>query len=185
MIFRHRLLCILLIPFLAGCFSSASKERHLTVYLTGSPTGKIVNNDIFIKDGTLAILPFKAGEGVSSNPQLDRMAFMIAKGMMDYLNEEKSPFKILTTQDQGNPQMIIEGYIEDLKRPSKLSRLFLRRNKVLLSVSGQMALVGSKGRVLIFQETKSMPDPKKDGLDVAYQTGQDLGRFILDALRDG
>jgi hypothetical protein len=185
MVFRHQLVYILLIPFLAGCFSSVVKERPLTVSLSGSPTGKIVNRGLFIKDGTLAVLPFKAGEDAESDPQLDRMALTIAKGMIDYLNEQKAPFKVLTTQDQGNPQMIVEGYIEDLKRPGKLSRWVLRRNKTVLSVRGQMALVGSKDRVLMFQETKSMPDPKKDGLDIAYQTGQDLGRFILDALSDG
>lgn len=182
---RHRLTSILIVPFLAGCFSVVAKERPLTVSLTGTPTGKIVNKNIFIKDGTLAVLPFKAGEDAASDPQLDRMALMIAKGMIDYLNEQKAPFKVLTTQDQGNPQMVVEGYIEDLKRPGKFSRWVLRRNKTTLSVRGQMALVGNKDRVLIFQETKSMPDPKKDGLDIAYQTGQDLGRFILDALGDG
>ena len=185
MISRHQLASILIIPFLAGCFFSAAKERPSTVSLTESPTGKIVNRSIFIKDGTLAVLPFKAGEDATSDPQLDRMALTIAKGMIDYLNEQKVPFKVLTTQDQGNPQMVVEGYIEDLKRPGKLSRWVLRRNKTILSVRGQMSLVGSKDRVLMFQEKKSMPDPKKDGLDIAYQTGQDLGRFIVDALSDG
>ena len=74
MISRHQLASILIIPFLAGCFFSAAKERPSTVFLTGSPTGKIVNRSIFIKDETLAVLPFKAGEDATSDPQLDRMA---------------------------------------------------------------------------------------------------------------
>lgn len=185
MFLRHALISILVIPFLAGCFFSVGKEQPLTVSSTGSPTGRIVNKNIFIKDGTLAILPFKAGEDANADPQLDRMALMIAKGMIDYLNDEKVPFKVLTTQDQGDPQMIIEGYIKDFKRPGRLSRWFFRKNKTVLRVSGQMVLVGSKERVLLFQETKSIPGSKKDGLDISYQTGQDLGRFILDALNNG
>ena len=75
---------------------------------------KIVNREVFSKGGTLVVLPFKAGVGVSANQQMDRMSMMIAKGAIDYLVEQKTPFTILTTQDQGNPDLIIEGYIEDI-----------------------------------------------------------------------
>lgn len=109
---------------------------------------------------------------------------MIAKGAIDYLNEQRTPYRVLTTQDQGSPDMIIDGYIQDFKRPGKISRWIFRDKRTRLSVSGQLTLAKTKERVMVFQTAKTMVDPKKDGLDVAYQTGQDLGRFIVDALGD-
>lgn len=185
MMSRQILILLLITPVLTGCLFFGPKKQPAAVVLPGSPTGKIVNRDALIKDGTLAVLPFKAGQGAAADPQLDRISLMIAKGIIDFLNEEKVPFKILTTQDQGSPQMVIEGYIENLKRPGKISRWILRRSQTTLRVSGQMIVAGSKERVLIFQDTKSLKDPKRDGLDIAYQTGQDLGRFIADALNGG
>lgn len=109
------------------------------------------------------------------------MAMMIAKGAIDYLSEQKTPFTVLATQDQGSPDLVIEGYIKELDRPGKMGRLVLRQKEATLHVTGQMIVTGTKERVMVFQSTKTMPDPKRDGLDIAYQTGQDLGRFIAEA----
>ncbi len=183
LILRHIIL-IIFITSAFGCFSSAPKNETPPNLTLGIPTGKIIDRDTFAKGGTVAILPFKAGEQATANPQLDRIALMIAKGVIDYLNEQKTPYQILTTQDQGSPEMVIDGYIQDFKRPGKLSRWVFRDKQTRLSVSGQMTLAKTKERIMVFQTAKTMVDPKKDGLDVAYQTGQDLGRFIVDALGD-
>lgn len=182
---RRLIVFISIILCCSGCFSSVPKQTPPAADLSGSPTGKIINRDVFAKGGTLVVLPFKAGEDVVASPQLDRMAMMIAKGAIDYLNEQKTPFTVLTTQDQGSPELVVEGYIEDMDRPGKLGRLVLRHKKATLRVNGQIIVAATKERVMIFQSTKSMADPKRDGLDIAYQTGQDLGRFIVDALNEG
>lgn len=149
---------------------------------SGKPTGRLVDKKSFIPDGTLAVLPFKAGEGVAADPQLDRMSLMISKGIIDYLKEEKLPFEILLTQDQGDPQMLVEGYIESFKKSSRLGVLFFRPRKSQLNVSGQVIVVSNKERILVFKHVKSTTDPQKSGLDLAYHTGHDLGRFIADAI---
>lgn len=128
------------------------------------------------------ILPFKAGVNAIDSLQLDRVALMIVKGTVDYLADQKTPFTVLTTEDQGSPQLVIEGYVDEFSQSGKMSRMVMRKKSTTLSVNGQMVIAGTHDRVLVFQYTKSMPDPKKDGLDLAYQTGQDLGRFIVDAL---
>lgn len=180
---RHIIL-IIIITSTFGCFSSTPNNGPTSNYASGIPTGKIIDPDAFVKGGTVVILPFKAGEQATANPQLDRIALMIAKGAIDYLNEQKTSYQVLNTQDQGSPEMIIDGYIKDFKRPGKLSRWFFRDKKMRLSVSGQMTRANTKDRVMVFETTKLMVDHKKDGLDLAYQTGQDLGRFIVDALDD-
>lgn len=180
----RQILLIVLITSFFGCFSSTPKNEKPTNFTLGIPTGKIIDRATFAKGGSVAILPFKAGEQATANPQLDRIALMIAKGVIDYLNEQRTPYRVLTTQDQGNPDMIIDGYIQDFKRPGTISRWVFRDKGTRLSVSGQMTLAKTKERVMVFQTAKTMVDPKKDGLDVAYQTGQDLGRFIVDALGD-
>lgn len=179
---RRFILFISIILCCSGCFSSVPKAASPVVAdQIEIPTGKIVNREVFSKGGTLVVLPFKAGVGVSANQQMDRMSMMIAKGAIDYLVEQKTPFTILTTQDQGNPDLIIEGYIEDIDSPGKVGRLVLRQKQTTLHITGQMVMSGTKERVMIFQNTKTMPDPKRDGLEIAYQMGQDLGRFIADA----
>lgn len=166
----------------SGCLFSSVNKQVAIAPLIGVPTGKIVNRQAIIKNGTVAILPFRAGEGVSADPQLDRMSMMISKGIIDYLNEQKLPIKVLTTQDQGIPDMVIEGYIENFKRPGKLSRLIFRNKLSAMKISGQMNLVKNKERLIVFNQTKSLSDPKQDGVTLAYQMGQDLGLFLSDAL---
>jgi hypothetical protein len=168
----------------AGCLFLPVKEQASREVLVGIPTGKIVNRPAIVKDGSVAVLPFKAGEGVSADPQLDRMSMMISKGIIDYLNEQHLSIKILTTQDQGMPDMMIDGYIESFKRPSKISRWFLRDKTSDINVSGQMTLLKNKERLIIFNHSKTMQDKKRDGMELAYQMGQDLGRFITDALKE-
>ena len=179
---RLFILVIMSIIF-SGCFSSTPVKSSSSAFFSPRATGTIVKEDEFKKGGTLAILPFKAGVNAVASQQLDRVALMIVKGMIDYLSEQKTPFTVLTTEDQGRPQLVIEGYVDDFSPSGKMSRVVLRNKKTTLSVSGQMVITGTRDRLLVFQHTKSMPDPKKDGFDVAYQTGQDLGRFIIDALQ--
>ena len=167
---------------LSGCFSSAPVKSSSSGIVSSRVTGKVIKEDVFKKGGTLVILPFKAGVNAVASPQLDRVTLMIVKGAVDYLAEQKTPFKVLTTEDQGSPQLVIEGYVDDLSHSGKMSRMAMRPKTTTLSVNGQMVISGTHDRVLIFQQTKSIPDPKRDGLDIAYQTGQDLGRFIVDAL---
>jgi len=165
-----------------GCFSSIpQRTSHATPSLV-SATGQVIKESEFKKGGTLVILPFKAGENAVASPQLDRVALMIVKGMVDYLSGEKTPFTVLTTQDQGSPDLIIDGYINDFTEPGKMQRWVMRDKKAVLAIDGYMEVSGNKERILVFQHKRSMTDPKKDGLDLAYQTGQDLGRFVVDAL---
>lgn len=161
----------------SGCFSSSSVK-------SSSPraTGTIVKEAEFKKGGTLVILPFKAGANAAASQKLDRVAMMIVKGAVDYLAEQRTPFTVLTTEDQGSPQLILEGYVDNFSYSGKMSRMVLRNKETTLSVRGQMVVAATRDRIFVFQHKKTMPDPKKDGLDVAYQTGQDLGRFIVDAL---
>lgn len=184
MITLRPFLLIIIVLFFSGCFWSTPKNVLTPKAAFGIPTGQIINREAFLKGGTLVVLPFKAGEDAMANPQLDRVALMLAKGVIDYLDEQRTPYQVLTTQDQGRPQMIIDGYIHDFNRPGRISRWIFRNKQTRLRISGQMVLSDGKERVMVFQADKSLADPKRDGLDVAYQTGQDLGRFIVDALND-
>ena len=166
---------------LSGCFSSVPVKSSSSAS-SSRATGTVIKEAEFKKGGTLVILPFKAGVGAVANPQLDRVALMIVKGMIDYLAEQKTPFTVLSTEDQGRPQLVIEGYVNDFSQSGKMSRM-IHGKKTTLSVSGQMVVSGTHDRLFVFQHRRSMTDPKRDGLDVAYQTGQDLGRFIVDALQ--
>ncbi len=174
---------VIILSVVSGCFSSTPAKSSSSVFSPSRATGTVIKEAEFKKGGTLVILPFKAGANAVASPQLDRVALMVVKGMVNYLGEEKTPFTVLTTEDQGRPQLVIEGYVDDFSQSGKMSRMVLRNKKITLSVSGQMVVAGTHDRLLVFQHTKSRPDPKKDGLDVAYQTGQDLGRFIVDALK--
>jgi hypothetical protein len=164
-----------------GC-SSTPRKFSSVAHSPVNATGNIIKESEFKKGGTLVILPFKAGENAMASQQLDRVALMIVKGMIDYLAQEKTPFTVLTTQDQGKPDLVIDGYINDFTEPGTMKRWIMHNKKAVLTVDGFMEIAGTKERLLVFQHTRSMADPKKDGLDLAYKTGQDLGRYIVDAL---
>jgi hypothetical protein len=167
----------------SGCFSSTPKRSSLRTHSDDvSAAGKIIKESEFKKGGSLAILPFKAGVNAEATPQLDRVSLMIVKGLIDYLSEEKTPFTILKTQDQGQPDLVIDGYINDFVEPGKMKRWVMQNKKAVLSVDGYMEIPSTKERIMIFQHKRMMTDPQKDGLDLAYQTGQDLGRFIVESL---
>jgi hypothetical protein len=168
----------------SGCFSSSPKRSSSAVPSLARATGKIIKEDEFKKGGTLVVLPFKAGPNAAASPQLDRVSLMIAKGLIDRLSEEKTPFTVLTTQDQGEPDLVVGGYINDFIQPGKVKRWVMQSKKTALSVDGYIDVHGSKERILIFQHKQLKADPKKDGLDLAYKTGQELGRFIIEALQE-
>jgi hypothetical protein len=178
-IFYLTLSCLLIF---CGCFSSTPKRTTHITDPTVSATGQLIKPDEFKKGGRLVILPFKVGENAFASANLDRISLMIVRGMIDYLSQEKTPFTILTTQDQGTPDLVIDGYINDFTEPSRMNRWVMQNKKAVLSVEGYMDVQGTKERVLIFQHKRLMPDPKKDGLDLAYALGQDLGRFIVENL---
>lgn len=165
-----------------GCVSSGGKPKNASHTFYGRPTGQLVNKKAFIKKGSLAVLPFKAGENAEADPQLDRMSLMISKGIIDYCKEQNLPFTLLLTQDQGSPDMVVEGYIENFTESSRFDGLFFRPRKFLLTVNGELTVLDSKERILVFKQTKTMTGATKNGLDLSYQAGLDLGRFIVDAV---
>jgi hypothetical protein len=167
----------------SGCFSSTPKKSSSAATPSVGATGQIIKESELKKGGTLVILPFKAGVNAAASQKLDRVSLMVVKGMIDYLSEERTPFKILTTQDQGVPDLVIDGYINNFSQPGKVKRWVMQSRKAVLSVDGYMEIAKTKERVLVFQHHQKMSDPKKDGLELAYRTGQDLGRFIVEALQ--
>lgn len=179
---RHAVFVLIICFSIGGCTFFSSKKRLSVNETAEKPTGQLIRKEAFIEGGTLAVLPFKAGEGALADPQLDRISMMISKGILDYFNAERVPFKVLSTQEEGDPKMVVEGYIEDFDRSGRLSSLGFRPRKMILSVSGQIMVVKNKERILVFKHVRTMVDPQKSGLDLAYQTGQELGRFITDAL---
>jgi len=175
------LVCVLFVS--SGCFSSTPKKSSSASHSVNA-TGKIIKEKEFKEGGKLAILPFKAGVNAVASIQLDRVSMMVVKGMVDYLAQGNTPFTVLTTQDQGDPDFVIDGYINAFIQPGKVKRWVTHNKKTILSVEGYMENPVTKERILIVQHKRSIIDRNKDGLDLAYQTGQDLGRFLVDSLQE-
>jgi hypothetical protein len=166
-----------------GCFSSTPKRSSSVFLPEFNATGKVIKPNEFKKGGSLVILPFKAGENAAAGQQLDRVSLMIVKGMIDYLAQEKTPFTVLTTEEQGKPDLIIDGYINNFTEPGRMKRWVMQNKNAVLAVDGYMEIPATKERILIFQHQRSIVDRKKDGLSLAYAMGQDLGRFIVESLQ--
>lgn len=128
--------------------------------------------------GNLALMPFRAGPQAEANDELDRLSMAILRGIKDTLDEHHSVLHVITNESQGQPQMVLQGYIQEYSKVGRLSRLMMRPYRNRIIVVGEIWLAVGGQRLLNFSAQRDF-NPKKDKPgDVAYAIGQAIGDFI-------
>ena len=91
--------------------------------------GRIVDVQRLQRKQSIAIVPFKAGVGVVASEESDKIALTIVKGISDAFAYDRSGkhkhFNILTAESSQKADLLIQGYITDMKSSSKISRWVL------------------------------------------------------------
>ena len=141
-------------------------------------SGKILNEAILKKGGSVGIIPFTAGTDVEATPQLDRVSFMMIKGFSQVLNQSDSQ-KIIFTQESDDADFIVMGHITQITQPSKFNEWVLGKHKIILSVDGKMIEASTKETVLVFSDTQSIKNKKSNYEELGQTIGSNVGKFLL------
>ena len=98
----------------------------------GSVTGTVLDKDLLVQGGDIALVPFKAGPQAEATDELDRLSLMIIKGIKESLDDLQLQFKQLFDKElkflkekQSEVVIKIQTFINDAKawrRPGRNSR---------------------------------------------------------------
>ena len=147
----------------------------------GAPLiGKVLKSEGIKQGGNIAVFPFRAGVGAQAGERLDKVSLMIVKGLADYLDGQGASFKVLDSEHADQADFILEGFIEDLKEPSKVRKAVLLRKNASLKISADMRKIKSHERVILFARQKTIHLKHGDVFDLGYQIGQEMGRFLAE-----
>jgi hypothetical protein len=182
---------VFVLCFLFGCawFSpknpdSSHKSKNFddlksTPYIL---SGKILDATRLQEGGSLLIIPFKAGAGVESTGELDNVALMIVRGISDAFKESSSNFKILDADHADQADFIIKGHITGRGKSSRWKRWVLLKDKNFLRVNGKLIDVKTEKTILVFSDKKEGRKKRDEYKLLGHMVGQNIGRFILNAI---
>jgi hypothetical protein len=156
--------------FLLLCGCSSSKKALISGALDAAPviTGSVVNSAAFQKGGTLSLGPFNPGPGAAADNETDQLSLMIIKGIKDTLPDNTTNFTIQTDQ-QKDPDCILEGHIVDFGRKGHLAHL---------AVNGEIWLQGTGEKIFLFQTSVIIDVKNQSPKTEAYQIGEAIAHFI-------
>ena len=141
-----------------------------------SVTGIVLDTAELAQGGPMALAPFKAGPQAEANEELDRLSMMILKGIKDSLDNQRTSLRV--SEEDKQPRMVLEGYVQEFSRTTRLSRVLWRPDRDSIVLVGEIWLSSSGKRLLNFVARKKF-NPKKERLmEVVYHMGRDIGDFI-------
>lgn len=162
--------------FCLGCASAKIKEPPPEAPLTSF---KILNEASLQKAGKLIIAPFRAGVNVEANEELNKIALMVVKGITEGIKEQnENNFEILSYAQAQDADLIIEGHITKLTKPSRINRMGLGDKKISLGLEGNMVNLETGEKVLIFSDLEERDQKGNTHQDIAYAMGRSIGQVI-------
>jgi hypothetical protein len=165
-------MCAAFVFAFSGCFWQAQvkpSEKPLNVIVTPVDAAALKSG------GKIAFTPLKAGPQTSADEQSDRVSLMIIKGIANRLAQGGTSLIVAAPEDE--PNLVFQGYIEELLQNSRLKRLVLRRDKGRLAISGEIWLSSTGAKVLTFAGYAHLGD-FKDVFQAAGALGEALGYEI-------
>ena len=184
---RRKYIFLLIFPFfVCGCiFFPHKKPSPLQeVKESGSDfSAKVTRGWLLKKEGmSLMIVPFTAGVGVVADKDLDRLSLMIVKGIMDTLQKQNTPFKILPASQAQDADFVVRGHITGRARARARVNWISYSQKYSLSVDARMTERATDNLILMYsrqRETPSAKEKQDDEMNLAWQLGQDIAEYIL------
>ena len=165
-------LCAAFVFAFSGCFWQAqvkSSEKPFNVVVT------LVDAAALKSGGKIAFTPLKAGPQTSADERSDRVSLMIIKGIAQRLAQSRT--SLIVAAPENEPDLVFQGYIEELLQNSRFKRLVLHRDKGRLSISGEIWLSSTGAKVLTFAGYAHLGD-YKDVFQAADALGEALGDEI-------
>ena len=163
----------------SGCTILGTKKNSLHESTKFVKTGIIVDAERIKKGGNLLIIPFKAGENVELNDQIDKAALRIVKGISESLIDGDSNFKILLAHNADEADIIIKGFITEFGTVPKWKKWGPFKKKISLRIEGKMIDLKSQNTVCVFQDSRTTSKKEDDHNSLGLTIGRNIGQFIL------
>jgi hypothetical protein len=204
---RSFLLLIFCVVSLSGCFSlkkfipftgkpsqptQASQESleqkeleevKLLESASSLKDARIVNVERFKEGGKLVILPLKAGVGVESNKELDKIALMIIKGVSEILERENGKITVVFDDGAEDADLIMKGHIVERTVPGKMKKFVLMNKNIELGVEGKLIDRNTGETIVVFSDQQKTNLKEGNFLQLGYTIGQNIGQYIVTALQ--
>lgn len=170
-------MCAAFVFVFSGCFGQAQvkpSEKSLNVVVT------LVDVVALKSGGKIAFTSLKAGPRTSADERSDRVSLMIIKGVTERIAQSRT--SLIVADGKNEPDLVFQGYIEELSQNGRLKRLVLRRDKGRLSISGEIWLSSTGAKVLTFAGYAHLGD-FEDVFQAAGALGEALGEKIATQTR--
>ncbi len=173
---RFALICVGALV-LSSCAHTPVKKTMMEDGPSPPVTGTVLDSVLLAQGGDLALAPFKAGSRAEADGELDRLSMMILKGIKDGIEEHDTSLHIIGN-NEGQPKIVLEGYVQEYSKTSRLSRMMLRPNRDSLVLEGELWVNPTGERLLSFSTQRKFDPKKEKPKDVAYALGKDIGDFV-------
>lgn len=174
-----KLITLLIVVVFCGCSYFGVKNNIKKEPAEIVRMGSIVASDRIKEGGKLLIIPFKAGEDVVLNAQIDKVSLRIVKGIADSLIEGNSKFEILLAHNADEADIIIKGFITEFKTVPKWRAWLPGKDKIGLGVEGKMIDADSESTICVFQDRQETSENEEDHNFLGLTIGHNIGQFIL------
>lgn len=145
--------------------------------------GSVVNRERLQQRQNILIFPFRAGVNVEATDDLDKIALMVIKGIVDTFDADQTGkhdhFYVLTAESQELPELILKGSFTEVAEPSALKNLLPLSGQRMLAVSGKLMDAKSGEVLIIFTDKEATNNKNDDVMKLGYQIGNNIGRFLL------
>jgi len=168
---------IILALFCCGCIHFFGEPKPPVIVEKPLVTSsKVFRLEDLQRGGKIAIYPFTAGVGVSSDQDLERLSLHIVKSLSQELTNANGALQVFSVEDSGSVDLVLKGRITQR----------VDRNKVFLLKKGyQSIMVESKivlteNQALVLQFTHKLKGADQDNWqDIGSQMGREIAQYLL------
>ncbi|MFH1359436.1 MAG: hypothetical protein ABIJ41_00170 [Candidatus Omnitrophota bacterium] len=179
---------VVVLCVLSGCLFGQKKDT-LSVTLSVANVSKpsvtnadqrIFNQEKLVEGGRLLIIPFQAGPNVLVSQELDRLSLFIVKGLADFLINQNSSLVLIDAAEAMSADFVIKGLVTRFKKPKPWKHWIPGQKKKYLDIEARMLDQNDGELILQFKEENLSTSKESDFETMAYELGQDIGRFIVE-----
>lgn len=141
-----------------------------------------LHTDLLVEGGRLAVVPFRAGNGVAATGELNHNSLGAVKGIMDYLNEHSKSILAVTVSQVDSADFVLRGHVTQFLSRKESRGWFSSLETRQIAIEGQIVDVKTGQIVFRFERNKKVPLKSPQAQTLGYDLGQDIGQFIFEQI---
>ena len=165
-----------------SCESLSGRNRGVIKEQDLNNQNRLMDKMQLIKGGNLLIIPFKAGPGVLANDELNKISLMFVKGVSEILKEQHLSINLLSAANENKAQLVMKGHITKLQTSKSPTRWFSGVQMLEINFDGEIVEQKTENVLYHFLRYRSEVSKAKDHRALAYEMGQDVGRYLAEQL---